>query len=122
MLKKSASSVLASFRPSTLRRSTSEVGSTGGAFPFAKIHSMGVRPTRSAVCTSSGLHSLRPCPRNGASRRAGVGRVRSLAFLSILQECSPIGHTCGPSKSSRAVIIVPQPAKQAALHRTGEAL
>ena len=33
---------------------------------------------------------LRPCPRNGASRRAGVGRVRSLACLSILQECSPL--------------------------------
>jgi hypothetical protein len=31
-----------------------------------------------------GLHSLRPCPRNGASWRAGVGRVRRLAFLSIL--------------------------------------
>ena len=78
MLKKSASSVLASFRPSTYPRGY-----------------------------ASALHSLRPC---------------WTAFLSILQECSPIGHTCGPSKSSRAVIIVPQPAKQAALHRTGEAL
>jgi len=26
-----------------------------------------------------------------ASRRAGVGRVRSLASLSILLECSPVG-------------------------------
>ena len=34
---------------------------------------------------ASGLLSLRPCPRNGASRRAGVGRVRRLAFLSILR-------------------------------------
>ena len=34
--------------------------------------------------------SLRPCPRNGASWRAGVGRVRSLAFLSILQWSSPL--------------------------------
>jgi len=58
----------------------SEVGSAGGAFPFAKIYSKGKRPTPSAVCTSSGLHSLWPCPRSGASRRAGVGRVRSLAF------------------------------------------
>ena len=40
-----------------------------------------VRPRRYA----SGLYTLRPCPRNGASRRAGVGRVRRLAFLSILQ-------------------------------------
>ena len=31
-------------------------------------------------------HSLRPCPRNGASWRAGVGRVRNLACLSILCE------------------------------------
>ena len=29
--------------------------------------------------------SLRPCLRKGASRRAGVGRVRNLAFLSILR-------------------------------------
>jgi hypothetical protein len=86
MLKKTASVVLASFRPSTLRRGFSEVGSTGGAFPFAKIHCKAERPTRSAVCTSSGLHSLRPCLRNGASWRDGVGRVRSLAFLSILLE------------------------------------
>jgi hypothetical protein len=28
---------------------------------------------------------LRPCPWNGASRRAGVGWVRSLDFLSILR-------------------------------------
>jgi hypothetical protein len=61
MLEKSASSVLASFRPSTLTRTPSEVGNPVGAFPFAKTHSRGERPTRSAVCTSSGLHSLRPC-------------------------------------------------------------
>ncbi len=29
--------------------------------------------------------SLRPCLRNGASRRAGAGRVRTAAFLSILR-------------------------------------
>jgi hypothetical protein len=90
MLKKSASVVLASFRPSTLRKGFSEVGSTVGAFPFAKIHPTGERPTRSAVCTSSGLHSLRPCLGQGASRRAWVGRVRSLDFLSILRECSSV--------------------------------
>src|SRR5687768_590590 len=33
---------------------------------------------------ASPLRSLRPCLRNGASWRAGVGRVRSLDFLSIL--------------------------------------
>src|SRR4026208_384951 len=35
---------------------------------------------------------LRPCPRNGASWRAGVGRVRSLAFLSILHVISMLLH------------------------------
>jgi len=89
MLKKSASIVLASLRGSTLRKSFSEVGSTVGAIPFAKAHSSGERPTRSAVGTSSPLRSLRPCLRNGASWRAGAGRVRTVAFLSILQECSP---------------------------------
>ena len=31
-------------------------------------------------------HSLWPCVEEGASRRARVGRVRSLVFLSILRE------------------------------------
>ena len=33
---------------------------------------------------------MRPCLRNGASWRAGVGRVGSLAILSILRGCSPL--------------------------------
>ena len=33
---------------------------------------------------ASPLRSLRPCLGKGASRRARVGRVRSLDFLSIL--------------------------------------
>ena len=53
--------VLASFRPATCRRASLGCRNHGGAFPFAKIHSRGERPTRSAVCTSSALHSLRPC-------------------------------------------------------------
>lgn len=76
-----------------------DIGITGGAFPFAKIHSRGERPTRSTVCTSSPLRSLRPCLGQGASLgekavladsgRAGVvaarvGRVRSLAFWNSL--------------------------------------
>ena len=44
MLKKSASGVLASFRSSTYRLRSSEVGNTGGVFPFAKIHCTGERP------------------------------------------------------------------------------
>src|SRR6267143_3869533 len=89
MLKKSASFVFVSHRGSTYReQSHSDVEITGGAFPFAKIHSKGERPTRIAVRTSSPLHSLRPCPRNGASWCAGVGRVRSLAFLRILRAIS----------------------------------
>src|SRR4029078_12032298 len=41
--------------------------------------------------------SLRPCLRNGASWRAGVGRVRSLDFLSILRECPALGPACRQS-------------------------
>ena len=110
MLKKSPSFVLASFSPSTLMRSSSEIGSTAGAFPFAKIHWKGERPTRSAVCTSSGLHSLRPCLGPGASQgeeavladsgrkgeiSAGVGRVRSLDFLSFLPGILPLPEARG---------------------------
>ena len=60
------------------------IGSTSGDFPFAEIYSQGERPTRSAVCTSSPLRSLRPCLGEGVSWRARVGRVRNLDFLSIL--------------------------------------
>jgi hypothetical protein len=109
MLKQPASFVLASFRPSTLNRSFSEVGNTGGVFPIAKIHVKGEQSTRSAVCTSSAIHSLGPCPRNGASQgeepvladsgregeiTAGVGRVRRLACLSILRKRLLVFQTC----------------------------
>ena len=85
MLKQSASFVLASLKGSTLERAGSKIGMAEGGVPFAKTHYKGERPTRSAVCTSSPLRSLRPCLGQGASRRARVGRVRSLAFLSILR-------------------------------------
>jgi hypothetical protein len=58
-----------------MKKNPSEVGSTGGAFPFAKIHVKGERFTRSVVCTSSPLRSLRPC---------------WTAFLRILRECSAL--------------------------------
>ena len=96
MLKKSASSVLASFRASTLRKGFSEVGSTVGAFPFAKIHPTGERPTRSAVCTSSGLHSLRPCWTN---------------FLSILRDGSHVVPYVRTIEVLACQHSFPQPAK-----------
>ena len=86
MLKRPTSFVLASLRPSTLKRSFSEVGSSGGAFPFAKIYSKGERPTRSAVCISSVLHSLRPC---------------WMALLSILWGNFTLSWMCTPSKFCR---------------------
>ena len=88
MLKKSASSVLASFRSSTFGRAGLKVGVAEGVFPFAKTHCKGERPTRSAVCTSSDLHSLRPCLGQGRvlARQGWAGE--KVAFLSILWECS----------------------------------
>ena len=56
MLNKSASGVLASLRGSTVKKNHGS-----GVYPFTKINSMGERLTRSAVCTSSPLRSLRPC-------------------------------------------------------------
>ena len=56
----------------------------------AKAEMKKVRSSLNLDLNLSLLHSLRPCPRNGASWRAGVGRVRSLAFLSILLECFPV--------------------------------
>jgi hypothetical protein len=51
---------------------------------------MDERPTRNEVCTSSTLHSLQPCLGQDASWRARVGRVSSLASLSLLQEYFPV--------------------------------
>jgi len=48
-------------RVAQLSKSFSEVENAVGAFPFAEIHSRGERLTRSEVCTSSSLRSLRPC-------------------------------------------------------------
>ena len=113
-------SVLASFRPATYRRRFSEIGITGGAFPFAKIRSRSERSTRSEVCTSSALHSLRPCVGQGASQgeeavladsgregeiSAGAGLVSSPTFLSILRESFPVVPTCGLSKFQRTGIV-----------------
>ena len=81
MRKKSASGVLASLRGST--RVFGRRNHWRG-FSVRQDRSHGRTAPRSAVRTSSPLRSLRPCPRNGASWRAGVGRVRSLAFLRIL--------------------------------------
>src|SRR2546421_9120691 len=53
-----------------VEESHSEVGNTGGTYPFTKIHLKGERRTRSAVRTSSPLRPLRP---------------RRTAFLSILR-------------------------------------
>mgnify|MGYP003386720019 CR=1 FL=1 len=70
MLKKASGFVLASFRPSTYGKYYLRQG----ASPLAGDQSERIK--QSLVCTSSALHLLRPCLRNGASRRAGVGRVR----------------------------------------------
>jgi hypothetical protein len=78
----SPGSVLASFRSSTGTRPPHH---SAARTDVVLLIRRTVRPRGYA----SALHSLRPCPRNGASWRAGVGRVRSLAFLSILLDCSP---------------------------------
>ena len=46
MLKQPASIVLASLRGLNVEASLSDIGITGGDFPFAKINSKGERPTR----------------------------------------------------------------------------
>jgi hypothetical protein len=109
MLTQPASFVLASFRGAAYGRELSESGVGEGVFPIGKIHVKVERSTRSAVCTFSAIHSLRPCPWNGASQgeepvladsgregeiTAGVGRVRSLACLSILQKRLLLFQTC----------------------------
>ena len=47
-------------------------------------------------------------PGQGASWRAGVGRVRSRAFLSILRGVLPLSLTSGPLNFHRATIVYSQ--------------
>ena len=83
MLRKSASGVLASFRPS---KGTRPPHHSAARTDLVRLIRRTVRPRRYA----SGLYSLRPCLERGASWRAKVGRVRSLAFLSALRRCTPV--------------------------------
>ena len=46
---------------------------------------------------------------NGAPRRAGVGRVRRLAFLSILRGALPLSQTYWPMTFRHAQRVFPQP-------------
>jgi len=57
MLKSSAGFVLGSSKSSTYRLRCSEVGHTGGVFPFAKIQLYERTAPRSAGGTSSGFNS-----------------------------------------------------------------
>ena len=64
----------------------------GKIFLLVTLSICGERPTPNAVCTSSGLHSLRPCLEQGAAQvkrpswQTQGGRVRSLALLNSLQK------------------------------------
>ncbi len=84
MLRKSASGVLASFRPST---GTWPPHHSAARTDLVRLIRRTVRPRMYA----SGLYSLRPCLERGASWRARIGRMRSLAFLSILRQYIPVG-------------------------------
>src|SRR5438309_6751829 len=53
----------------------------------------------------------RPCQRKGASWRAGVGLVRSLAFLSILRGILFLSITCRSSKFCHAKMLFPEPVR-----------
>src|SRR6266850_5853679 len=81
--------VLASFRPSTGTRPPHH---SAARTDLVLLIRRTVRPRGYA----SGLLSLRPCLGQGASWRAGVGRVRRMNFLSILRECSPVGLYAQP--------------------------
>jgi len=78
----SPSIVLASFRSSTGTRPPHHSAAHTDVVLL-------IRRTMRPRGYASGPHSLRRCPRNGASWRTGVGRVRSLTFLSILRDYSP---------------------------------
>ncbi len=84
-------------------------------------------PRSAFIVQSSVVRSLRPCPRNGASLgeeavlaasgragevTAGVGRVRSLAFLSILRIISTESVSIRTSRFCHAHVVCQQPASR----------
>jgi hypothetical protein len=77
---------------------------TEGVFPFAKSYQKGERPTRSAVCTSSVLHSLRPCwtdflsiPLTNSGQRSGsIQRFSCPIAHSALQCAYGVHHNLDP--------------------------
>ena len=82
-------------------------------FPYGVLASLRGSPYR-AGCRHRLFALLRPCRRNGASWRAGVGRVRILAFFK-----HPAGtFSFCPRRvvhrsSARAEMVFPQPARDA---------
>jgi len=94
MLKKAAICVLGSKKSSTGTRPPHH---SAARTDVVLLIRRTVRPRGYA----SALRSLRPCPRNGASRRAGVGRVRSLTFLIILK----LGLLCSISRLRRGSVL-----------------
>src|SRR6185295_11054802 len=84
MLKKPASGVLGSSKSSTYRFEILGGQKCWRGFSVRQDPLYGRTAPQSAVGTSSGFDSPPPCLGQGASRRARVGRVRSLDFLSIL--------------------------------------
>ena len=83
MLKKSSSFVLALNRSST---GTQPPHHSAARTNVVLLIRRTVRP-RGYDCD---LFFAADCPRNGASWRAGVGRVITVVFLSILRECSSV--------------------------------
>jgi hypothetical protein len=75
---------------------------------------LNVRPGQTPVHTGDGrrvnteydspLRSLRPHLRNGASWRAGAGRVRTVAILSILHGCVVASHLLRYAMASGALV------------------
>ena len=82
MLKKPASSVLASFRPSTGTRPPHQLG---GAHRLGAPYSSHRAPQR--VRLDPSLAAALPAERRVLARRGWAGE--KAVFLSILQECSP---------------------------------
>jgi hypothetical protein len=75
LLKKPAITVLALLRDSTLRRGSSEVGSSGGAFPFAYIMDLGERKSPARNSDIRELLNDATCLREALRRRQGTPLV-----------------------------------------------
>ena len=88
-----------------------QVRQTPEAYPLGTLRILLSRERSSRNGASLGKEAVLADSGRAGEVAAGVGRVRSLAFLSILHGVLPLSQMCRPVKFWGTPIVFPQPAR-----------